>query len=208
MIYPGWESVLKAGAKRSGNSVPTGSGFGLDRTAMSSNALGMVAASALVMILFGMTLPRVTTHLDSSPNTYLAPSSRPAEVRDEIRDKLTMRNAYRREPLGWKYSAPPRMGIFRPCRNTEGPAADGDSDGLVDNVTPEGRWRKDWAVLNPAVADPGWTTLTAAEREAAIALARLQAGVGSDFGRGNEPDGADCDQQRGGISQGPYYGRH
>ena len=175
---------------------------------MIQNALGVAAASLVAMYLLTMTLPTLTTNLDSSSNTYVVPSSQPAEVRDEIRNILAARNAFRREPLGWKYTSPARSGIFRPCRQTEGSAVDADTDGRVDNLVAASRWRKDWATLNPAVADPDWAIRTAAEREAALALAKQKLGVGSDYWRNNEPRRADCDQQRGSISQGPYYGGH
>ncbi len=175
---------------------------------MIQNALGVAAASLVAMYLLTMTLPTLTTNLDSSSNTYVVPSSQPAEVRDEIRNTLAARNAFRREPLGWKYTSPARSGIFRPCRQTEGSAVDADTDGRVDNLVAASRWRKDWATLNPAVADPDWAIRTAAEREAALALAKQKLGVGSDYWRNNEPRRADCDQQRGSISQGPYYGGH
>ena len=186
---------------------------------MIQNALGVATASLVAMYLLTMTLPTLTTNLDSSSNTYLVPSSQPAEVRDEIRNTLAARNAFRREPLGWKYTSPARSGIFRPCRQTDGSAVDADADGKVDNLVAVSRWRKDWAALNPAVGkswaalnpavtDPDWAIRTAAEREAALALAKQQLGVGSDYWRNNEPRRADCDQQRGSVSQGPYYGRH
>ena len=175
---------------------------------MIQNALGVATASLMAMYLLTMTMPTLTTNLDSSPNTYVVPSSQPAEVRDEIRNTLAARNPFRREPLGWKYTSPARSGIFRPCRQTDGSAVDADTDGKVDNLVVENRWRKDWTALNPAVADPNWATRTAAERAAALALAKRQLGVGSDFGRDNEPRRADCDQQRGSVSQGPYYGGH
>ena len=172
---------------------------------MSSTALGMVATSVLVMFMLAMTLPRITPEGDSSADSYWAPSSEPAEIRAEVRGALATRNAYRRENLGWKYSTPARSLVFRPCRTTEGAAVDADTDGLVDNLVAANRWKKDWAVHNPASADPLWTTRTPSEREAALELARRQMGVGSDFGRDNEPAGADCDQQRGPVSTNSYY---
>lgn len=173
---------------------------------MNPNILGMMAASASIMFLLAMTLPRITTELDSSSNTYLAPSSQPADLRDRIRRDLASRPGYQREPLGWKFTVPARSGIFRPCRNAEGRALDADSDGLVDNLAPAGRWRKDWTSVDPAT-DPNWTTRPAAEQEAALAVARRQVGVASDFGRANEPFTALCDRARPGVPEGPYYGR-
>ena len=175
---------------------------------MNMNTLGMMAAGASITFMLAMTLPRITVQLDSKPNTYLAPSSQPAAIRDQLRQDLASRPGYRREPLGWKYTQPARLGLFRPCRVTEGRARDADANGLVDNLAPAGRWRKDWTTVDPAVTDPGWSTRTAAEREAALAVARRQVGVGSDFGRANEPLTADCDRTRPSISAGPYYGRH
>lgn len=175
---------------------------------MNLKTLGMMAAGATIMFLFAVTLPRITTELDADPNTYLAPASLPADVRDELRSDLSSRTGYQREALGWKYTQPGRSGVFRPCRITEGRGRDADTDGLVDNLAPPGRWRKDWASVNPAVKDPDWATRTPAEREAALAVARRQVGVGSDFTRANEPFTAACDRMRPGVPRGPYYGRH
>ena len=172
---------------------------------MSSTTLGMMASSVLVMFMLAMTLPRITPQGDSSANAVWAPSSRPAEMRAEARNALAARNAFRRESLGWKYTTLARSQIFRPCRQTEGAAVDADSDSLVDNLVAKDRWKKDWAVHNPAISDPLWSTFSPAEREAALELGRRQMGMGSDFGRDNEPAGADCDQQRGTVSTNSYY---
>ena len=170
----------------------------------SSTALGMLASSILVMFVLAMTLPRITPEGDPSPDSYWSPSSVPARMREEARAALAVRNAYRRESLGWKLATPARSLIFRPCRSTDGAGVDTDTDGLVDNLTAEDHWRKDWGVHNPAIADPNWTTRSPAEREAALELARRQMGMGSDFGRDNEPPGADCDQQRGNYFNRPH----
>ena len=168
-------------------------------------ALGMLASGILALFLLATTLPRLTPEGDPGPDAYWSPSSAPARIRDETRTALAARNAYRREALGWKYSTPARSLLFQPCRSTDGAAVDADTDGLVDNVTAEDQWRKDWVLHNPAVSDPDWTTRSPAERAAALELARRQMGMGTDFGRDHEPPGADCDQQRGPISTGPIY---
>lgn len=160
------------------------------------------------MFLFAMTLPRITTELDSNRSTYLAPSSQPAALRDQFRRDLASRPAFQREPLGWKYTLPPRSGIFRPCRNAEGGARDADSDGLVDNLIPASRWRKNWVSVDPAASDAYWSTRTPTEQEEALEFARRQTGMGSDFGRDNEPFTAACDRARASVPQAPYYGRH
>ena len=171
----------------------------------SSAALSLLASSILAMFVLAMTLPRLTPEGDQSPDAYWSPSSDPARMRDEARAAMAMRNAYRRESLGWKFSTPARSLIFHPCRSTDGAGVDADANGLVDNLTAEDQWRKNWVVHNPAISDPNWMTRSPAEREAALELARRQMGMGSDFGRENELPGADCDQQRGTISMGPVY---
>ena len=172
---------------------------------MTPSGVGLMATSAFVLFVLAATVPRLAGQGDSGPNAYWVPSSAPDELRDEFRGALAARNTFRREALGWKYSTPPRSLMFRSCRAAEGPAVDADMDGEVDNLVAANRWRKDWAVHDPAVADPDWSTLTSAEREAALALARRQVGVGTDFGRRHEPSGSNCDQPRSAVSNGRYY---
>lgn len=172
---------------------------------MSSTALGMIASAILVTFMFAMTQPRITPEGDSGADAYWTPSSKLSAARAEVRNALAARNTYQRENLGWKYPAPTRSLVFRSCRNTDGAAVDTDSDGRVDNLVPANRWRKDWAVHNPATSDSLWATRTPAEREAALRLARKQMGMGSDFDRNREPADANCDRQRGPVSAGSYY---
>ena len=172
---------------------------------MTPSGVSLAAIGAFVLFILAAAAPRLAEQGDSGPNAYWAPSSMPDELREEFRDTLATRNTFRREALGWKYSTPPRSLMFRPCRATEGSAVDADLNGEVDNLVAADRWRKDWAVHDPAVADPDWSTLTSAEREAALALARRQVGVGTDFGRRHEPSGSNCDQPRAAVPKGRIY---
>ncbi|MYE04876.1 MAG: hypothetical protein F4Y00_07900 [Bacteroidetes bacterium SB0662_bin_6] len=172
---------------------------------MSSTALGMIASAILVTFMFAMSQPRITPEGDSAADAYWTPSSKLAAARADVRAALAGRSTFQRENLGWKFPAPTRALLFRPCRHTDGVAVDADSDGLVDNLVPANRWRKDWASHNPATADSLWAVRTPAQREAALELARRQMGMGSDFDRSREPAGANCDRQRGSIIAGDYY---
>ena len=129
----------------------------------------------------------------------------PTEIREENRDSLAARDSFRRESLGWKFSTGARSSLFDPCRSTEGPGVDANTDGLVDNLTGEDRWKKEWSQQDPAVTEPDWSSLTPSERLEALRKAQGGMGLATDFWRNNEPAGANCDQLRGAISKGPYY---
>ena len=175
---------------------------------MSLNAMGGLLVAILMAFAFTMTLPKLAFERDADANDFQAPINESVEHRDQARNTLAGRNTYRREPLGWKFTSPARLGIFRPCRGTDGAAVDADTDGLVDNLVPTSRWRTDWSAVDPAVTDPNFAALTPAAQEAARTRARGRTGLGSDFGRTAEPPQAGCDQQRSGIARGPFYARH